>query len=112
MKTASGTFHQQNNCKYSCTHLADDAVIFVRLIIPNPRHNCWSRKVWCHAQALALAEQKVIIPMVGMVHSLNVFSGSCFLILYEGGSASAQRQQGCLYNTCQLTDDSEPGYCF
>lgn len=44
-------------------------------------------------QALALADQHIVIPMTGMVQSLNV-SVACALILYE---AQRQRQNAGLY---------------
>ncbi|KJF85103.1 tRNA (guanosine(18)-2'-O)-methyltransferase TrmH [Photobacterium phosphoreum] len=55
------------------------------------------------AEALALADQDIIIPMVGMVQSLNVSVASA-LILYE---AQRQRQNAGMYDrTTTLLDDS------
>ncbi len=54
------------------------------------------------AEALALADQDVIIPMVGMCQSLNVSVASA-LILYE---AQRQRDEAGMYNgECRLPDD-------
>ncbi|PKF60864.1 tRNA (guanosine(18)-2'-O)-methyltransferase TrmH [Psychromonas sp. psych-6C06] len=53
-------------------------------------------------EALALADQDVIIPMVGMCQSLNVSVASA-LILYE---AQRQREQAGMYNgECRLAAD-------
>ena len=53
-------------------------------------------------EALALADQDVIIPMVGMCQSLNVSVASA-LILYE---AQRQRELADMYNgECRLADD-------
>lgn len=55
-------------------------------------------------EALALADQDVIIPMVGMCQSLNVSVASA-LILYE---AQHQREQAGLYKTeCRLPEQEQ-----
>jgi tRNA (guanosine-2'-O-)-methyltransferase len=51
-------------------------------------------------EAIAAADQDIIIPMVGMVQSLNV-SVAAALILYE---AQRQRQLAGMYNIQQLTE--------
>ena len=51
-------------------------------------------------EAIAAADQDIIIPMVGMVRSLNV-SVAAALILYE---AQRQRQLAGMYNIQQLTE--------
>ena len=51
-------------------------------------------------EAIAAADQDIIIPMVGMVQSLNV-SVAAALILYE---AQRQRQLAGMYNVQQLTE--------
>ncbi|MDY0928989.1 tRNA (guanosine(18)-2'-O)-methyltransferase TrmH [Pantoea rodasii] len=56
------------------------------------------------AEALALADQDIIVPMVGMVQSLNVSVASA-LILYE---AQRQRQNAGMYQrTYSLLDEDE-----
>ncbi|OQP34882.1 tRNA (guanosine(18)-2'-O)-methyltransferase TrmH [Pantoea latae] len=55
------------------------------------------------AEALALADQEIIIPMVGMVQSLNVSVASA-LILYE---AQRQRQNAGLYQRQHSLLDEE-----
>jgi tRNA (guanosine-2'-O-)-methyltransferase len=53
-------------------------------------------------KAVAAADQDIIIPMVGMVQSLNV-SVAAALILYE---AQRQRQLAGMYKTQQLTEQA------
>jgi len=53
------------------------------------------------AEGLALADQHVVIPMLGMVHSLNV-SVATALILFE---AARQRADAGLYDTSRLSQD-------
>src|SRR5690606_15953983 len=52
-----------------------------------------SEKIGVSEQAKALADQDIIIPMVGMVQSLNV-SVACAVILYE---AQRQREAAGMY---------------
>ena len=52
-------------------------------------------------QGLALADENVVIPMVGMVHSLNV-SVATSLLLYE---AQRQRAQAGLYDESRIPED-------
>ncbi|TKB46293.1 tRNA (guanosine(18)-2'-O)-methyltransferase TrmH [Thalassotalea mangrovi] len=54
-------------------------------------------------EALALADQDIIIPMVGMVQSLNV-SVACAVTLYE---AQRQRQLAGMYDTPSNISDEE-----
>jgi tRNA (guanosine-2'-O-)-methyltransferase len=61
-------------------------------------------KTGISAEALALADQDIIVPMVGMVQSLNVSVASA-LILYE---AQRQRQNAGMYRrTYSLLDEDE-----
>ncbi len=52
-------------------------------------------------EALALADQDIVIPMVGMTQSLNV-SVAAALVLYE---AQRQRQNAGMYHTQQLSEE-------
>lgn len=54
-------------------------------------------------EALALADRDIVIPMIGMVQSLNVSVASA-LILYE---AQRQRQNACLYRRDNSMLDEE-----
>jgi tRNA (guanosine-2'-O-)-methyltransferase len=51
--------------------------------------------------AMTLADGHIIIPMVGMVQSLNV-SVAAAVILFE---AQRQRSQAGMYDQCRLTDE-------
>ncbi len=52
-------------------------------------------------EGLALADERVRIPMLGMVHSLNV-SVATALLLFE---AARQRQAAGLYDACRIPED-------
>lgn len=76
------------------THLSDNAVDFREIDYTRP--TCilmGQRKTGITQEALALADQDIIIPMIGMVQSLNVSVASA-LILYE---AQRQRQNAGMY---------------
>lgn len=92
-------FHQQD-MQVLVTHLAEDAVDFRDIDYTKPTAILLGQeKFGATPQAVALADKKVIIPMVGMVQSLNV-SVAAALILYE---AQRQRQQAGMYNKAQLS---------
>jgi tRNA (guanosine-2'-O-)-methyltransferase len=101
IENAVAYFHQQN-MQVLVTHLADDAVDFREIDYTKPTAILLGQeKFGATPKALALADKKVIIPMVGMVQSLNV-SVAAALILYE---AQRQRQQAGLYDTRQLSHE-------
>jgi len=83
------------------TNLSDNAVDFrdidytlpTAIILGQEKHGATQ-------EAIAAADQDIIIPMVGMVQSLNV-SVAAALILYE---AQRQRQLAGMYNIQQLTE--------
>lgn len=76
------------------TNLSEQAVDFREIDYTRPTAIIvGSEKSGISQQALALADQEIVIPMVGMVQSLNV-SVACALILYE---AQRQRQQAGMY---------------
>ncbi|MCG3740071.1 tRNA (guanosine(18)-2'-O)-methyltransferase TrmH [Vibrio cincinnatiensis] len=76
------------------TNLSEYAVDFREIDYTQPTAIVvGSEKTGISQQALALADQEIVIPMVGMVQSLNV-SVACALILYE---AQRQRQQTGMY---------------
>ncbi|WP_315917807.1 tRNA (guanosine(18)-2'-O)-methyltransferase TrmH [Vibrio fluvialis] len=76
------------------TNLSDDAVDFRDIDYTKPTAIILgSEKVGISKQALAMADKDIVIPMVGMVQSLNV-SVAGALILYE---AQRQRQQAGMY---------------
>lgn len=76
------------------THLSDKAVDFREIDYTRPTCILMGQeKTGITPEALALADQDIIIPMVGMVQSLNVSVASA-LILYE---AQRQRQNAGMY---------------
>ena len=76
------------------THLSDKAVDFREIDYTRPTCVLMGQeKTGITQQALDLADQDIIIPMVGMVQSLNVSVASA-LILYE---AQRQRQNAGMY---------------
>lgn len=76
------------------THLSDNAVDFREIDYTRPTCILMGQeKTGITREALALADQDIIIPMIGMVQSLNVSVASA-LILYE---AQRQRQNAGMY---------------
>ncbi len=76
------------------THLSDKAIDFREIdYTASNLHPDGSGKTGITQEALALADQDIIIPMIGMVQSLNVSVASA-LILYE---AQRQRQNAGMY---------------
>ncbi|MGC3835018.1 tRNA (guanosine(18)-2'-O)-methyltransferase TrmH [Moritella viscosa] len=80
--------HSHDNMQVLATNLSDTAVDFREIDYTKPTAILMGQeKTGISAEALALADQDIIIPMVGMVQSLNV-SVATATILYE-----AQRQR-------------------
>ncbi|WP_050132109.1 tRNA (guanosine(18)-2'-O)-methyltransferase TrmH [Yersinia frederiksenii] len=80
------------------THLSDNAVDFREIDYTRPTCILMGQeKTGISQEALALADQDIIIPMIGMVQSLNVSVASA-LILYE---AQRQRQNAGMYQRAQ-----------
>ncbi len=80
------------------THLSDKAVDFREIDYTRPTCILMGQeKTGISQEALALAHQDIIIPMIGMVQSLNVSVASA-LILYE---AQRQRQNAGMYQRAQ-----------
>lgn len=78
------------------TNLSDKAVDFREIDYTIPTAFVLGQeKTGISEEALALADQHILVPMVGMVQSLNV-SVAAALLLYE---AQRQRQAAGLYNT-------------
>ena len=76
------------------THLSDNAVDFREIDYTRPTCILMGQeKTGITQEALDLADQDIIIPMIGMVQSLNVSVASA-LILYE---AQRQRQNAGMY---------------
>ncbi|MDU0352924.1 tRNA (guanosine(18)-2'-O)-methyltransferase TrmH [Paraglaciecola aquimarina] len=91
---------KQQKMQVLVTNLSDKAVDFrevdyslpTAIILGQEKHGATD-------EAIALADQEIVIPMVGMVQSLNV-SVAAALILYE---AQRQRQIAGMYNQPQLS---------
>ena len=75
------------NMQVLVTNLSDNAIDFREIDYTKPTAIILGGEVWRIRKAKALADQDIMIPMVGMVQSLNVSVASA-TILYE-----AQRQR-------------------
>jgi tRNA (guanosine-2'-O-)-methyltransferase len=83
-------------------HFSDKAVDFRSIDYTKPTVILvGSEKFGVSDEAAELADEHVLIPMLGMVQSLNV-SVATAIILYE---AQRQREQAGLYDTRQLDDE-------
>lgn len=83
------------------TNLSDSAVDFREIDYTRPTAIILGQeKFGASKVALALADQDIVIPMVGMVQSLNV-SVACSVVLYE---AQRQRQLAGMYDIPQLSE--------
>lgn len=84
------------------TNLSDSAVDFREIDYTKPTAIILGQEKFGASQkALELADQDIIIPMVGMVQSLNV-SVACSVVLYE---AQRQRQAAGLYNKPSISHE-------
>lgn len=89
---------QQQGMQILATNLSSKAVDFRAIDYTKP--TCillGQEKAGISEQALALADNDIIIPMIGMVQSLNVSVASA-IILYE---AQRQRQQANMYDATE-----------
>jgi tRNA (guanosine-2'-O-)-methyltransferase len=84
------------------TNLSATAVNFTDIDYTKPTAIILGQeKFGASKEALALADQDIVIPMVGMVQSLNV-SVACSVVLYE---AQRQRQLAGMYNHAKLSHE-------
>lgn len=84
------------------TNLSESAVDFREVDYTKPTAIILGQeKFGASAEALALADQDIVIPMVGMVQSLNV-SVACSVVLYE---AQRQRVAASLYDKPRLSHE-------
>jgi len=84
------------------TNLSDTAVDFREIDYTKPTAIILGQeKFGASAIALELADQDIVIPMVGMVQSLNV-SVACSVVLYE---AQRQRVAAGMYNEPRLSHE-------
>jgi tRNA (guanosine-2'-O-)-methyltransferase len=87
------------------TNLSDSAIDFRKVDYTKPTAIIMGQeKFGISEEALALADQHVVIPMVGMCQSLNVSVASA-LIMYE---AQRQREIAGMYDqTCRLSQEEQ-----
>lgn len=83
------------------TNLSDTAVDFREIDYTKPTAIILGQEKFGASDiALAMADQDIVIPMVGMVQSLNV-SVACSVVLYE---AQRQRQIAGMYDNARLPE--------
>ncbi|MBQ0533661.1 tRNA (guanosine(18)-2'-O)-methyltransferase TrmH [Providencia huaxiensis] len=102
---------KSQNMQVLATNLSEHAVDFREIDYTLPTCIMMGQeKTGISQQALALADKHIIIPMAGMVQSLNVSVASA-LILYE---AQRQRQQAGMYDRehCLLSQDEQQAWLF
>lgn len=93
---------KQQSMQVLVTHLSEDAVDFRDIDYTQPTAIILGQeKHGATEQAIALADKNIVIPMVGMVQSLNV-SVAAALVLYE---AQRQRQVAGMYAQQQLSEE-------
>ncbi|GHE97482.1 tRNA (guanosine(18)-2'-O)-methyltransferase TrmH [Thalassotalea profundi] len=97
------------NMQVLVTNLSDTAVDFREIDYTKPTAIILGQeKFGASETALALADQDIVIPMVGMVQSLNV-SVACSVVLYE---AQRQRQLAGLYNEPRISEARRQRFLF
>jgi tRNA (guanosine-2'-O-)-methyltransferase len=100
---------KQQNMQILVTNLSNTDVEFRDIDYTKPTAILLGQeKFGASAQALSLADQDIIIPMVGMVQSLNV-SVACSVVLYE---AQRQRQLAGLYNQPKIDEHRRQRFLF
>lgn len=91
---------KQQGMQVLVTNLSDTAVDFREIDYTKPTAIILGQeKFGASEKALEMADQDIVIPMVGMVQSLNV-SVACSVVLYE---AQRQRQAAGLYQQARIS---------
>ncbi|MBA6263405.1 MAG: tRNA (guanosine(18)-2'-O)-methyltransferase TrmH [Colwellia sp.] len=91
------------------TNLSDNAVDFREIDYTKPTAIILGQEKFGASDiALEMADQHIVIPMVGMVQSLNV-SVACSVVLYE---AQRQRQLAGMYNTPRIDENRRQRFLF
>ncbi|MFW6359430.1 MAG: tRNA (guanosine(18)-2'-O)-methyltransferase TrmH [Chroococcales cyanobacterium] len=102
IKTAIATLKAQNYQIYAA-HLSDKAVDYRSLDYTQPTALLLGAEKWgVSEEAADLVDQHIIIPMMGMVQSLNV-SVAAAVILFE---AQRQRLEAGMYDSVRLNSDT------
>lgn len=100
---------KSQNMQVLVTHLSDDAVDYRQVDYTQPTAIILGQeKHGATEQAIALADQDIVIPMVGMVQSLNV-SVAAALVLYE---AQRQRELAGMYQQSRLAEEESQRILF
>ena len=100
---------KKQNMQVLVTNLSETAVDFREIDYTKPTAIILGQeKFGASEQALALADQDIVIPMVGMVQSLNV-SVACSVVLYE---AQRQRQLAGMYDKPQIAQQRRQRFLF
>ena len=93
---------KQQNMQVLVTHLSDDSVDFREIDYTQPTAIILGQeKHGATEEAISLADKNIVIPMVGMVQSLNV-SVAAAVVLYE---AQRQREVAGMYAIQQLSEE-------
>ncbi|MBU3070549.1 tRNA (guanosine(18)-2'-O)-methyltransferase TrmH [Aestuariicella sp. G3-2] len=102
-EVSTGINHlKQKGFKIVAAHLSDAAVDFREVDYTVPTALLMgTEKEGVSTEALALVDEEVVIPMMGMVESFNV-SVACAIILTE---VQRQRKKAGLYDTRRLSDE-------
>ncbi len=91
------------------TNLSDTAVDFHEIDYTKPTAIILGQEKFGASDiALEMADQHIVIPMVGMVQSLNV-SVACSVVLYE---AQRQRQIAGMYDTPRISEQRRQRFLF
>jgi tRNA (guanosine-2'-O-)-methyltransferase len=91
------------------TNLSDTAVDFHEIDYTKPTAIILGQEKFGASDiALEMADQHIVIPMVGMVQSLNV-SVACSVVLYE---AQRQRQLAGMYDTPRISEERRQRFLF
>ena len=98
---------KQSGLSVAVTHLGKEGVDFTELDYTQPLALVFgSESEGVSAEALALADHRIRIPMLGMVQSLNL-SVAVGVILFE---ALKQRRARGYYENCRLSDEEYNRY--
>jgi tRNA (guanosine-2'-O-)-methyltransferase len=100
---------KQQGMQVLVTNLSDTAVDFREIDYTKPTAIILGQeKFGASDVALEMADQDIVIPMVGMVQSLNV-SVACSVVLYE---AQRQRQLAGMYDTPKIDEQRRQRFLF
>jgi tRNA (guanosine-2'-O-)-methyltransferase len=100
---------KRQNMQILVTNLSDTSIDFREIDYTKPTAIILGQeKFGASEAALALADQDIVIPMVGMVQSLNVSVANA-VVLYE---AQRQRKAAGMYNTPRIEEQRRQRFLF